>query len=40
VNLHAIGRYFEEAGGFALHTSQPRPSIQVSAFFGGFAPRR
>src|SRR5262245_12392827 len=38
VNLHAIGRYFEEAGGFALHTGQPRPRIQVSGFLGGFAP--
>jgi hypothetical protein len=36
VNLHAIGRYFEEAGGFAMHTGQPRPRIQVSAFLGGF----
>lgn len=36
VNLHAVGRYFEEAGGLALHTSQPRPRIQVSAFLRGF----
>jgi hypothetical protein len=36
VNLHAVGRYFEEAGGFALHTDQPRPRIQVSAFLGGW----
>ena len=38
VNLHAIGRYFEEAGGFALHTDQPRPRIQVSAFLCGYDP--
>jgi hypothetical protein len=38
VNLHAIGRYFEEAGGFALHTHQPRPRIQVSAFLCGYDP--
>jgi hypothetical protein len=38
VNLHAIGRYFEESGGFALHTDQPRPRIQVSAFVSGWPP--
>lgn len=36
VNLDAIGRYFEEGGGLALHAAQHTPGFQVSAFLAGF----
>lgn len=36
LNLNAIGRYFEEAGGVALHGSHHAPSLQVSGFLAGF----
>ncbi|HET8645783.1 MAG TPA: hypothetical protein VFO85_09860, partial [Vicinamibacteria bacterium] len=37
VNLDAVGRYFEEGGGFALHAAHHTPGFQVSAFLAGFA---
>jgi len=36
VNLNAIGHYFEEAGGLALHTLQHTTGFQVSGFLCGF----
>jgi hypothetical protein len=36
VNLHAIGMYFREAGGVALHATQHAPDFQVSGFVCGF----
>jgi hypothetical protein len=35
VNLHAIGRYFEEAGGLALYTAQHAADFQVAGFLCG-----
>ena len=36
VNLNAIGHYFEEGGGVALHASQAATGFQVSGFLAGF----
>jgi hypothetical protein len=36
LNLSAIGRYFEETGGLALHASRHAPALQVSGFLAGF----
>jgi hypothetical protein len=36
VNLHAIGLYFREAGGVALHATQHAPDFQVSGYVSGF----
>lgn len=36
VNLNAIGHYFEEGGGVALHAARPATGFQVSAFLAGF----
>jgi hypothetical protein len=36
LNLNAIGRYFEETGGVALHGSHHAPGLQVSGFVAGF----
>lgn len=37
VNLHAIGMYFREAGGVAMHATQHAPDFQVSGYVSGFA---
>jgi hypothetical protein len=37
VNLNAIGHYFEEGGGVALHAAQAATGFQVSGFLAGFA---
>jgi hypothetical protein len=37
VNLHAIGLYFKEAGGLALHATQHAPDFQVSGYLCGFS---
>jgi tetratricopeptide (TPR) repeat protein len=36
VNLNAIGHYFEEGGGLALHAARAATGFQVSAFLAGF----
>lgn len=36
VNLNAIGHYFEEKGGLALHAAQHARGFQVSGFLAGF----
>jgi hypothetical protein len=36
LNLNAIGRYFEELGGLALHATRHAPALQVSGFLAGF----